>query len=138
MLALPAISEASPILGWKTVTPADAHVRGVRLSFHEYEDGRIYAQLHVSPQKVKQEIEAVGFAKLVTASYLDEKKIKLIAELGEKLEKDSKGSLAATVMLHKDTLANVKVWIEFGHGDGYIHFDIRSFINEWRKNQAKD
>ncbi len=138
MLALPVISKASPILGSRTVTPADAQAKGIRLSFHEYKDGRIYTQLHVAPEKVKPEIKAVGFAKLMSASYLDEKKAKLIAELGEKLEKDSKGNLAARVILHKDTLANVKVWIEFGHGDGYIHFDIHSFINEWRKNQVKD
>ena len=120
------------------MTPANAKEHGISFSFNEYDDGRIYLKVHVEPEKVKHEIDAVGFAKLVTASYLDQKKTQLIAELGDKFEKDRHGNLAARVMLHRDSLANVKVWIEFGHGDGFIQFDARSFIEEWRANRPKD
>ncbi|MDC0087976.1 hypothetical protein OAI07_00380 [Akkermansiaceae bacterium] len=129
--------DASPVLGWRTITPADAATKGLRFSFNEYEDGRIYVLVYMDPKESKHEIDAVGFAKLMTASYLDEKKTHLIAEVGDKLEAGKDGKLIGSVMLNKKTLTNVKIWIEFGHGDGFIHLDIESFVKEWNKKTNK-
>ena len=135
LLIFVATLNASPIWGSRIITPSNASERGIRFTFHEHKDGRIRARVFLKPEKVRKQIDTVGFAKLMTASYLDEEQTQLIAELGDKLVKGKSGELTAGVVLHKKTLANAKVWIEFGYGDGFIRLNIQEFVKDWHEKR---
>ena len=134
--ALTIDAAASPVLGWETIKPATAAEKGVRFTFFEYQDGRIRVTTYLDPKPNKSKLDLVKYATVTAAAYLDGDKKKLISESKVRLMPMTtgklKGILRGDVVLHKDTLDHVKLWIEFGNADGYMHFDIKQFLKQWQ------